>query len=292
MIKLKNKFLLYKFLLYLLLGLPLLAGLGQTAYAQTCSVSSSKTAAGVGTTACFVKAGNQLVMSITGTWVATNQIQMSVDGQVTWRVVGPNYTANVQVKTGVQQRDVWFRWFPSAFTSGTIAYTLADLSLHTGKYAYTNVPLAFPYTANGASAAFSVTLEPITDVYVQTVCHATAIGYLVGTTGGTTKVIAILRDSKGELLGNSLVAGRTLGTASTIQELSLLVPVDLPAGRYYVSFQGDAVTGHLQKMATSTFVDVTASELTSVFGTIPRFIAPPTTFTAAKGPFAFIRCTS
>jgi hypothetical protein len=32
--------------------------------------------------------------------------------------------------------------------------------------------------------------------------------------------------------------------------------------------------------------------LTSVFGTIPRFIAPPTTFTAAKGPFAFIRCTS
>lgn len=75
----------------------------------------------------------------------------------------------------------------------------------------------------------------------------TGIGYLIGTTGGTDKAIAVLYDSRGNPLAWSAVAGTTVGTANTYQELAFTVPFEVvDPGRHFIGIITNGTTATLQ----------------------------------------------
>ena len=279
-----------KFLLLftLIVGLCIAAN-PQPAFAQACSVSSTFTSAGTGSTACFTKAGNQVQVTISNTFVGTWQLQYSTDNGASYRIQDTG-TGTSGFPTPKMTADVLWRLFPSAYTSGTITYTLLDLSQKLGRIRYPNVDIgSVAYGSLGTSTACSATAEPVTDIYVgANGITFTGLGALLGATGGTDPVIFILRDSTGTLVATTTTAGTTAGTANTFQEIAFTSPVTLPAGRYYPSIQCNGTTATFRLIAASTYVNATGSFLTSVYGTIPRVLAMPTTFTATKAPFIYL----
>ncbi len=277
-------------LIVLLMFLASMGWMAEPAFAQTCSVSSTASAAGTASTACFVKAGQTVIAQLTGTWAATVQWQMSVDGGATYRIVS-SHTANTSFISAVQNRPVLFRWLPYAYTSGTIAYTMNDLTTQNGRIKYSNVPIgSVAYASFGTSTAGASTVTMSTDIWVPAEMNMTGIGILVGATGGTDKFVLVIRDSKGMLLGSTDTAGTTVSaSASAFQEIALTVPLTIPRGRYYIDVQTNGTTATTRRIATATFLDVTAAETTgTTFGTVPRFLAEPTTFTALKAPIVYI----
>ncbi len=281
---------LYGRLIFLFLILFSFGWMAETAYAQTCSLSSTFTAAGTASSSCFVKAGNQTLATLSGTWVGTNQWQMSRDNGASWVIVA-SYTANASFKSQVQNRDVLFRWFPYAYTSGTVTYVIRDLTTLLGRIKYSNVPIgSVAYGSLGTSAVCSATEELVTDIEIGSPKTLTGAALLIGATGGTDKFIYILRDSTGRLVANTSTAGVTVGTANTFQEIAFTAPVDVQPGRYYISEQCNGTTATIRRIAASTFVTATGAALTSVFGTIPQYLAtmPTGAPTADKGPFFYV----
>lgn len=93
------------------------------------------------------------------------------------------------------------------------------------------------------------------------------------------------------LLGNSNLAGVVLSGASTFQEQTLLSTVQLygPA-QYWIAIHGNGTAaGAIRTIAASTFPDVLAGSIAGTFGTVPATITLPTTFTATKGPFVYVK---
>jgi len=117
----------------------------------------------------------------------------------------------------------------------------------------------------------------------------TGIGYLIGTVGGTDKAIAELHDADGKLLANSDLAGVTVGTAATFQELPFTAPVEI-AGPcwYHLSITMNGTTARLRTIATAIGTSQTANtkSATGTFGTVGD-LTVPTTFTADVGPIAY-----
>lgn len=117
----------------------------------------------------------------------------------------------------------------------------------------------------------------------------TGIGYLIGTAGGTDKAIAELHDADGTLLANSAVAGVTVGTLATFQELPFTAPVEVVGpGLYFLSITMNGTTARLRTIPTALGVSQTAlaKSATGTFGTVGA-LAAPTTFTAGVGPIAY-----
>lgn len=280
----------YFLILNFLIALLLIGGMAESAFAQACSVSSTATAAGTRSTSCFVKAGNQLIVTLSGTWVATNQLQMSQDGGTTWTIVESD-TANINTITPKQTNDVRFAWLPYAFTSGTIAYTMNDLSITLGRIKYENIPIGpTAYASIGTSTAGSSTVTMSTDIFVEAEFTTTGAAVLVGATGGTDKFVFVLRDSTGKLITTTALAGTTVSaSANAFQEIAWVNPVTIPRGRYYLDIQTNGTTATTRRIATVTYLDVTAAETSStVFGTVPTYLVEPTTFTALKAPAAYL----
>lgn len=117
---------------------------------------------------------------------------------------------------------------------------------------------------------------------------ATGLGYLIGGTGGTDKVIGALYSSAGVLLANSAIAGTTVGTNDTLQDLAFTTAYAVTApGLYYVAIQMNGTTARFRSVAASTFLNLLTASATGVFGTLTA-LTVPTTFTADKGPIAYI----
>lgn len=117
----------------------------------------------------------------------------------------------------------------------------------------------------------------------------TGIGYLVGSVGGTDLVLAELHDADGKLLATSALAGATVGTAATMQNLALTAPVEIVGpGWYYLSITMNGTTGKLRTLAAATALATTAltKSATGTFGTVGD-LTVPTTFTADVGPVAY-----
>ena len=116
----------------------------------------------------------------------------------------------------------------------------------------------------------------------------TGIGVLNGVTVGTDKGIVSLYDSSGALLANSATAGATTSGANTFQQYAFTATyTTIKPGRFFVGYQPNGTTDTIRTIATATWIDVVASSATGTFGTLPS-ITPPTTFTADKGPVAYV----
>lgn len=110
----------------------------------------------------------------------------------------------------------------------------------------------------------------------------TGISYMVGSVGGTDKVIVTLHDSTGAVVANSAVAGTTVGTAANMQSVDFTATYAANSGRYYigVTFNGTTAKFRTYPIPGSKAF---AGSATQTFGTTAAF-TPPGTFTADKGP--------
>lgn len=127
------------------------------------------------------------------------------------------------------------------------------------------------------------------DIYVPNGFVATGIGVLNGATVGTDKGLVALYDSAGLLVAESSVAGATTAGANAFQNRAFSPgPVWVPQGNYFLGYQSNGTTDTLSTVAASTFIDVLTGSQTGTFGTTPSISTIPTTFTANKGPIAYL----
>lgn len=114
----------------------------------------------------------------------------------------------------------------------------------------------------------------------------TGVKYLIGSVGGTDKVIASIHDESGSVLANSAVAGATVGTAAQTQDVALTVP-------YKANGPGIILVGLTFNGTTAKFRSIlaygnagsgmAAGSATQTFGTVAAFTPSSTIFTADKG---------
>lgn len=249
-------------------------------YSQGCTVSSSSTTAGTATTSCFVKKGNAITYGLTGTWVGQMDLQLSQDGGSSWRTIG-SFTAN---SAGVTSKadtltDSRIRFYVAAWTSGSIVYTLTDVTATQGRIRYPTVDIGqTAYSSLGISIVASTTSAGVSDLFVAAEMNSTGGGILVGATGGTDKFIYGLYNSAGQLVANTDLAGVTASaTTNAFQEIPWTVPTVLPAGRYLLLVQVNGTTATFRRPAINTFINVATESVTSLtFGTLPANITVPT----------------
>jgi hypothetical protein len=117
----------------------------------------------------------------------------------------------------------------------------------------------------------------------------TGIGYLIGTVGGTDKAIVTLHDADGKLLANSDLAGTTVGTAATFQEIPFTAPVQVVGPCwYYLTVTYNGITARIRTIPASLGISVTAftKSATGTFGTVGD-LTVPTGFIADVAPIAY-----
>lgn len=116
----------------------------------------------------------------------------------------------------------------------------------------------------------------------------TGIAVLNAATVGTNKWIYGLYDSSGALLANTALAGVLTANANTFQEIAFTATyTTTKPGRFWIGAQLDGTTDRFRTIAAATWVDVLTTSATGSFGTLTA-LTPPTTFTADKGPIAYV----
>jgi hypothetical protein len=118
------------------------------------------------------------------------------------------------------------------------------------------------------------------------------IGYLVGSVGGTNKVVAGLFSSTGVLLANSSQAteGATVGTAAEIQELDLTSAYKATGpGVYFIGITMNGNTARLRTIPKNTAgANVFSKEITITTKNTLANITAPSAIEADKGPIAWV----
>lgn len=123
-------------------------------------------------------------------------------------------------------------------------------------------------------------------VFVPMNCTGTGIQYLVGSVGGTDKVIASLHSASGALLANSALAGATVGTAAQLQQVAFTATYALVGpGFYFLALTFNGATAKFRSIPAyvNAGTGIVGNGVTQTFGTAAAFTAP-TTFTADKIP--------
>lgn len=114
------------------------------------------------------------------------------------------------------------------------------------------------------------------------------ISYLVGSVGGTDKVVASLHSNTGALLANSAVAGATVGTAAQVQNVALINPYEVKGPMtYFIGLTFNGTTAKFRSIPAQTQSGEIGNGVTQTFGTPASFTAP-TEFVADKIPVAFL----
>lgn len=114
----------------------------------------------------------------------------------------------------------------------------------------------------------------------------TGIQALIGATGGTDKFIYELHNAAGVLVATTALAGVTVGTANTWQQIPFTAPYQAVAGNYFIVVQLNGTTARLATYNAPVLPLLTGS-VAGTFGT-GASITPPTTYTAAVGPVAML----
>lgn len=125
-------------------------------------------------------------------------------------------------------------------------------------------------------------------VFVPENCTITGIQYLIGSVGGTDKVVVALYDKTGTLLANSDTAGATVGTAANLQQVALTSTYAAVGPAYYhigLCFNGTTAKFRSVPAHCQAGSGVVGNGVSQTFGT-PATITAPTTFTADKVPVA------
>lgn len=140
----------------------------------------------------------------------------------------------------------------------------------------------------GTDTACSNGTAYVGSVFLGKNSTVTGIQYLVGSVGGTDKVVVSLHDSTGALLANSDLSGTTVGTAAHIQQVAFTgTYAAVGPGTYFIGLTFNGTTAKFRSVPVDCNVGngVIGNGVTQTFGTAASFTAP-TTFTADKVPVA------
>jgi hypothetical protein len=139
---------------------------------------------------------------------------------------------------------------------------------------------------SGTDTACSNGTAYVGSVFVPMNATVTGIQYLVGSVGGTDKVVASLHSSAGAVLANSATAGATVGTAAQVQQVALTATYAAKGPAFYfVALTFNGTTAKFRSVPAHTQNGVIGDGVTQTFGTVAAFTAP-TTFVADKVPVA------
>lgn len=157
-------------------------------------------------------------------------------------------------------------------------------------------PIALASIGNNTTNAIQLWL---TEIFVPCNRFATKVGILQGATAGTDKILAVIYDSAGNLIGSSALTGVNLnGSANTFLELTLALDgagLTVPGvqlfgpGQYFVGCQGNGTAAGALQTYAAPYMMACNSAAAGVFGTLPASITAPTAFVSAKGPIAYIK---
>jgi hypothetical protein len=130
----------------------------------------------------------------------------------------------------------------------------------------------------------------VTSIFLPANKTITNVNYLIGDTGGTDKVYAVLYSNSGAVLGNSSLTtgGATVGTAANIQTLALTSTYAAKGpANFFVGISMNGNTARLRTVPAFTQAGILAGSVSQTHGTVAA-ITPPTTFTADKAPVVFL----
>jgi hypothetical protein len=130
----------------------------------------------------------------------------------------------------------------------------------------------------------------ITSLYVPENFTITNVNWLIGGTGGTNRVYAVVYNSAGAVLRTTdLTSGGTIvGTAATMQSLPLTSPLTVRGPqRIFIGISINGNTARIRTIPAHTQNGVIGASQAQTHGTVVA-ITPPTTFTADQVPFVFI----
>ncbi len=180
--------------------------------------------------------------------------------------------------------------FDTLTNSGAIAVFTANnntngahqSSLNEYKHFYAGGAIPPTSTSGVDTAGINGTLF-ISEIFIPAHVTLTGISYVLGSVGGTDKVVVALFDSAGNVLANSaLDSSVTAGTLATFQRVPFTAPLPVAGpGKYYVGIQ---FNGNTAKLRTQEFGDTSTVSISQTFNTLVA-ITPPTSFLTAVGPF-------
>lgn len=116
------------------------------------------------------------------------------------------------------------------------------------------------------------------------------ISFLIGSVGGTDKVIVSVHDLAGVLLANSAAAGVTVGTAANAQSVALTTPYSFVGpGHILVGLCFNGTTAKFRAVPAFCSAGIMGGSATQTFGTPATFTPSATAFTADTAPMgAFV----
>jgi len=176
--------------------------------------------------------------------------------------------------------------------------TTLDFITQGGHANYAGISGGFPYgigtytnavTNTGTDTAGASGTEFVGAIFIPMNCTVTGIGYLIGATGGTDKAIVSLYSATGKILASSAIAGVTVGTAGTVQQLPFTTAyAAVGPAFYFLSLTYNGTTARFRSIPTTAEFGIKhiGNEVAGcTFGTLANIVVP-TTFVADKVPIA------
>jgi hypothetical protein len=264
----------------------------------------------------LVRHGESFNYVVSGTFAATIAIERSQNGGISWqpmvtKTVGASGTLLIENPT---REPSIIRASCLAFTSGTAVVYINDVKSevskvlidNTGKTVLEVVEGGVAITASagqqtrfmnfkpgtltsGTSTTPSITTVYLSQVYIPAKCTLTGVAVNSGATIGTDKYIVALFDQDGVALANSALAGVTTASADGFQSIPFTAILDVngPAV-YWIGLYVGGTTDRFRSIpALGAYAGLAGSATGQTFGTIAN-VTLPTTFTADKGPVAFV----
>lgn len=115
------------------------------------------------------------------------------------------------------------------------------------------------------------------------------VNYLIGSVGGTDKVIVTVHNLAGTLLANSALAGTTVGTAANTQSVALTTPYQFVGpGHILIGLTFNGTTAKFRAVPAFCSAGLLGGSATQTFGTAATITPNATNFTADLTPVGFI----
>lgn len=130
----------------------------------------------------------------------------------------------------------------------------------------------------------------VTSLYIPEKFTITNVNWLIGSVGGTDRVYAVVYNSAGVVLGNSVLTsgGTVVGTAANIQTLALTTPITVNGPqRIFIGISINGTTSRIRTIAAHTQSGIWGGTVAQTHGTVAAITAP-STFTANSAPFVFV----
>lgn len=175
-----------------------------------------------------------------------------------------------------------------AFNDTTNILSAQVGSLNGAPSGFSNWPI------NAATAGTDTTpadgTQFVTSIYLPVSMTLTGVNYLIGSVGGTNRVVAVLYSSAGAVLANSSLTsgGAIVGTAANNQALNFTAQYAAKGpGLYYVGIAMNGNTARLRTVPAFCQSGIFGGQVSQTHAT-PATIAAPSTFTADKAPVVFV----